>query len=236
MIIFPAIDLYNASCVRLEKGDFKTRKVYESDPLKQAQTFVDDGAKYLHVIDLNAAENMSDINEAVIKKLVQSIDIPIQVGGGIRSVKKIESLLNLGVSRVILGTFALNEFETLKKLVKQYPKKIIVSIDAMNGFVTSNGWQESSQVSSLDLALKLESIGIDTIVYTDISKDGMLSGPNFIDYTLLSESTKLNIIASGGIASLDDLVKLKAMGLYGVITGKALYEHRFTLKEALACL
>lgn len=236
MIIFPAIDLYNASCVRLEKGDFKTRKIYERDPLKQAKRFIEEGASYLHIIDLNAAESMSDVNETVIKTLAASLDVPIQVGGGIRSVEKIESLLKLGVSRIILGTFALNDFDRLEDLVKRYPNQIIVSIDAINGFVTTHGWQEKSDVRSVDLAKRLEAIGIDTIVYTDIAKDGMLSGPNFEDYALLSKSTQLNIIASGGIASLDDLVKLNQMGLYGAITGKALYEKRFTLKEAIACL
>ena len=208
MIIFPAIDLYNKACVRLEKGDFNTRKTYERDPLKQAIKFVEEGASYLHVIDLNAAENMSTMNEIVIQTLVKNLNVPIQVGGGIRSVEKIESLLNLGVSRVILGTFALSNFERLKDLVKRYPNQIIVSIDAMNGYVTSHGWQEESNVLSLDLAKRLELVGIDTIVYTDIAKDGMLIGPNFKDYETLKEKTNLNIIASGGVASLDDLVKL----------------------------
>jgi phosphoribosylformimino-5-aminoimidazole carboxamide ribotide isomerase len=236
MIIFPAIDLYNKACVRLEKGDFNTRKTYERDPLKQAKKFVEEGATYLHVIDLNAAENMSTVNETVIETLVKQLNVPIQVGGGIRSVKKIKSLLNLGVSRVILGTFALNNFDRLKDLVKRYPNQIIVSIDAINGYVTSHGWQEESTVLSLDLAKQLELVGIDTIVYTDIAKDGMLIGPNFNDYETLKNNTNLNIIASGGIASLDDLVQLNQMGLYGAITGKALYENRFTLKEALKCL
>ncbi|MFP4286113.1 MAG: 1-(5-phosphoribosyl)-5-[(5-phosphoribosylamino)methylideneamino]imidazole-4-carboxamide isomerase [Candidatus Izemoplasmataceae bacterium] len=236
MIIFPAIDLYNKACVRLEKGDFSTRKTYEQDPLVQARKFVRDGAKYLHVIDLNAAENMSSINEDVIKTLVKNLDIPIQVGGGIRSTKKIETLIDLGVSRVILGTFALDNLDILKNLTEKYKDKIIVSIDAMNGFVTSHGWQNKSDVKSLDLAQKLEKIGIKTIVYTDIAKDGMLIGPNFNDYALLKNNTNLNIIASGGIATLDDIISLKALDLYGAITGKALYENRFTLKEALSCL
>jgi phosphoribosylformimino-5-aminoimidazole carboxamide ribotide isomerase len=236
MILFPAIDLKDNHCVRLIQGDMKQYKVYSDRPVDVALDFQLQGANYLHVVDLNRTTNGSQVNIDTIKMLIQNIDIPIQIGGGVRSLNDASQLLSLGVDRIIVGTIAINDFDLLKKMVATYKDQIVVSIDAKNGMVATHGWQSVSDIDALDLCQKLESIGIKTIVYTDIAKDGMLEGPNFADYERLKRNTNLNIIASGGIASLNDIVRLNNMNIYGTIIGKALYEKRFTLKEALTCL
>ncbi len=236
MILFPAIDIKDQKCVRLTQGDFNQSTVYDENPLSVAQTFENEGAKFLHIVDLNGASDDLSSNEDIIKIIVKTIKIPIQVGGGIRSLSKVARLLSYGVNRVIVGTMAIEDTELLKTLANKFPGQIIVSIDAKNGFIQTRGWKQATQIKALDQCKQLEAIGIDTIVYTDISKDGMLSGPNFIDYQVLQSNSKLNIIASGGISNLNDLIKLKELGLYGAITGKAIYEKRFTVREAIACL
>lgn len=236
MILFPAIDIKDQKCVRLTQGDFNQSTVYDENPLSVAQTFENEGAKFLHIVDLNGASDDLSSNEEIIKIISKTIKIPIQVGGGIRSLSKVARLLSYGVNRVIVGTMAIEDTELLKTLANKFPGQIIVSIDAKNGFIQTRGWKQATQIKALDLCKQLEAIGIDTIVYTDISKDGMLTGPNFMDYQMLKSNSKLNIIASGGISNLNDLIKLNELGLYGAITGKAIYEKRFTVREAIACL
>jgi phosphoribosylformimino-5-aminoimidazole carboxamide ribotide isomerase len=236
MILFPAIDLKNNACVRLEQGLMSSSKVYHENPLIVAKNFERSGAKYLHIVDLDKAIYKVSDNIKSIKKIKENTQIPIQVGGGIQTLDDVKSLLDLGIDRVIIGSVAVNNFDLLKEMVLKYKNKIIVSIDAKNGMVATHGWQEVSKIDTLELCKKLESIGIKTIVYTDISKDGMLQGPNFADYQRLIDQTNLNIIASGGISSINDLIKLKKMNLQGAIIGKALYENKFSLKEALECL
>jgi len=236
MILFPAIDIKDNQCVRLIQGRLDEVTIYSKNPLEIAQGFVSQGAEYLHLVDLNGASNESLINLPTLKNIISNLSIPIQVGGGIRSLDTVRALLKIGVTRVIVGTLAIENIQLLKELVTLYPDQIIVSIDAKKGKVATRGWQVVTNIEALDLCQILEGVGIKTIVYTDIAKDGMLEGPNFDDYTRLSKQTNLNIIASGGISSLDDLKKLSQMGLYGTIIGKALYEHKFTLKEALLCL
>jgi phosphoribosylformimino-5-aminoimidazole carboxamide ribotide isomerase len=236
MILFPAIDLKENTCVRLKQGLMDTYKTYGDDPVSVAKKFEIDGASYLHVVDLDKAIYSISNNIKSIKSIRETLKIPIQVGGGIKTLEDVRTLLNLGINRVIIGTIAVSDFELLKEMVEIFKNQIIVSIDAKDGFVATKGWQEISSIDTLDLCKKLESIGIKTIIYTDISKDGMLLGPNFKDYQRLKENTNLDIIASGGISSLSDLIHLKKLNLYGAIIGKALYENRFTLKEAQACL
>jgi phosphoribosylformimino-5-aminoimidazole carboxamide ribotide isomerase len=236
MILFPAIDLKDNLCVRLEQGRFDFLKVYSKDPVDVAQDFINQGAENIHIVDLDGAKSGNRINFKSIKAIVEKTNAYIQVGGGIRTLKDVDELLNAGVSRVIIGTLALEDKVLLQEMVTKYPKQIIVSIDASNGMIATHGWKNVSTIDSLSFCKELETMGIDTIVYTDISKDGMLQGPNFEIYERLAKETNLKIIASGGISELNDLVKLNQLSLYATIIGKALYENRFTLKEALQCL
>ena len=236
MIIFPAIDLKDGKCVRLTQGRFDESIIYSSNPVEVAKSFENDGAKYLHIIDLNGAESNDNKNLDTIKEIIKNISIPIQVGGGIRSVEKATKILDAGVSRIIIGTSAIEDFDMLKVLVEKYSEKVIVSIDANHQKVATRGWSTQTEVNAIDLSKKLEKIGIKTIVYTDISKDGMMQGPNFLDYLELSKKSNLNIIASGGVSSLNDVLKLNEIGLYGAIIGKAIYESKINLKEVISCL
>lgn len=236
MIIFPAIDIKNNKSVRLSQGDFNKINIYSDDPFNMAVKWKEQGGTFLHLVDLDGARNEEIINRKSIEKIAKNIGLPVQVGGGIRSEKRVEELLETGVERVIVGTIAIENKELLKKLVSKYKEKIVVSIDAKNGKVALRGWEVISEVNSLDLCLELEEIGVKTIVYTDISKDGMLQGPNFEIYEELSKKTSLNIIASGGVTSMDDIKKLNKMNLYGAIIGKALYNENLKLKDVIECL
>lgn len=236
MIIFPAIDIKDNKCVRLSQGDFNKVKTYSNEPFDMALKWKNEGASFLHIVDLDGARSEEIINKKSIEKIAKDIGLPIQVGGGIRSEEKIKNFIDMGVKRVIIGTIAVENKELLKELVSKYKEKIIVSIDAKDGKVALRGWEVISEVDSIDLCKELEEIGIKTIVYTDISKDGMLEGPNFDIYEILSQKTSLNIIASGGISSIDDIKRLKDMNIYGAIVGKALYDNKIELKEVLKCL
>ena len=234
MIIFPAIDIKDNKCVRLLQGDFDKVNVYGDDPSLMAKKWQDSGAEFIHMVSLNGARGEGNVNDESIKKILDTVHIPIQIGGGIRSKERVKELLNLGVNRVILGSVAIKNKELLEDLVKEYKEKIVVSIDAKDGKVAVEGWEEVSDVDSITLCKELEKIGVKTIVYTDISKDGMLIGPNFDVYEKLSKETSLDIIASGGVTSIDDVKKLKNMNLYGAIIGKALYENKIELREVLS--
>lgn len=233
MIIFPAIDIKDNKCVRLLQGDFDKVNVYSDDPSLIAKKWQDSGAEFIHMVSLNGARGEGNVNDESIKKILDTVHIPIQIGGGIRSKERVKELLDLGVNRVILGSVAIKNKKLLKDLVKKYKEKIVVSIDAKDGKVAVEGWEEVSDVDSITFCKELEKIGVKTIVYTDISKDGMLIGPNFDVYEKLSKETSLDIIASGGVTSLEDIKKLKNMNLYGAIIGKALYENKIDLKEVL---
>lgn len=233
MIIFPAIDIKDNKCVRLLQGDFNKVNVYGDDPSKMAKKWEEKGAEYIHIVSLNGARGEGNMNDESIKKILQSVNIPIQIGGGVRDEKRIEDLLSMGVNRVIIGSMAVKNKELLKDLVKKYKEKIVVSIDAKNGKVAIEGWEEVSSLDSIELCKELEEIGVKTIVYTDISKDGMMVGPNFNIYDKLSKETSLDIIASGGVTTLEDVKELSLMNLYGAIIGKSLYENKIELKEAL---
>ena len=199
MIIFPAIDIKDKKCVRLTQGDFDKVNVYGEDPSLMAKKWADDGAEFIHVVNLNGSRDEIGINDETLSKVAKSVDVPIQVGGGIRDEKRVKELLDLGINRVIVGTMAIENKELLKELIEKYKAdKIVVSIDAKNGKVATHGWEKVSDIDSVDLCKELEQIGVKTIVYTDISKDGMLEGPNFDIYKELSQKTSLDIIASGG--------------------------------------
>ncbi|WP_343342647.1 1-(5-phosphoribosyl)-5-[(5-phosphoribosylamino)methylideneamino]imidazole-4-carboxamide isomerase [Terrisporobacter petrolearius] len=234
MIIFPAIDIKDNKCVRLLQGDFNKVNIYGDDPSEMAKKWEEKGAEFIHIVSLNGARGEGNINDHSINKILQSVKIPIQIGGGVRDEKRIEDLLAMGVNRVIIGSMAVKNKELLKDLVKKYKEKIVVSIDAKNGKVAIEGWEEVSSYDSIELCKELEEIGVKTIVYTDISKDGMMIGPNFYIYEKLSKETSLDIIASGGVTTLEDVKKLNFMNLYGAIIGKSLYENKIELKEVLS--
>ncbi len=233
MILFPAIDIKDNKCVRLKQGKFENMNVYSDDPVEMAKKWESLGASYLHVVDLDGAKNEGFQNRKSIEKIANTIKIPMQTGGGIRGEERIKNLIDIGVSRVIVGTMAIENQELLKELTKIYKEKIAVSIDAYKGKVAVRGWQSVGDTDSVDICKFLEQIGIKTIVYTDISKDGMLSGPNFDVYEELSQKTNLDIIASGGVTTISDIEKLNNMKMYGAIIGKALYDNKLDFKEAL---
>ncbi|RKD32927.1 1-(5-phosphoribosyl)-5-[(5-phosphoribosylamino)methylideneamino]imidazole-4-carboxamide isomerase [Thermohalobacter berrensis] len=233
MIIFPAIDIKKGNCVRLKQGNFKDITVYSNSPSDIAKRWEVEGARYLHIVDLDGAVGGLNKNIKSIEEILKTVDIPIQVGGGIRNRASVERMLSLGVKRVILGSLAVRNKQLLKELVEDYGERIIVSIDAREGQVAVDGWKKVSSINSLDLIKELESMGLKTIVYTDILRDGMMKGPNFEIYKTLQEKTEVNIIASGGISSLDDVKRLKNMGVYGCIIGKALYTGKVSLKGLL---
>lgn len=234
MIIFPAIDIKDNKCVRLLQGDFNKVNIYGDNPSVMAKKWEDKGSQFIHIVSLNGARGEGNINDKSIKEILNTVNIPIQIGGGIRDEKRVKELLDLGVNRVIVGSIAVKNKELLKDLVKKYKEKIVVSIDAKSGKVATEGWEEVSSVDSVELCKELEEIGVKTIVYTDISKDGMMIGPNINIYEKLSKETNLDIIASGGVTTMKDVEKLKEMNLYGAIIGKALYENKIELKEVLS--
>ena len=236
MLLFPAIDIKDGQCVRLLQGDFDQQTVYGKSPLKMAQKFEASGAGMLHVVDLDGARDGLPVNQKAIAQILKETGLKVQVGGGIRTMENIKNWIDLGVSRVILGTAAIENPGLLKEALGRYQEKIAVGVDVKDGYVATHGWEQSSRTSALEFCQYLERLGVETIIYTDIAKDGMLLGPNFLAYEELKEKTKLKIIASGGVSSLKDLLDLEALGSYGAITGKALYENRFTLEEAFLCL
>jgi phosphoribosylformimino-5-aminoimidazole carboxamide ribotide isomerase len=234
MIIFPAIDLKNGQCVRLFKGDMNMATVFNDNPAAQALEFEKAGFKFLHIVDLDGAIAGNSANEESVKKILSAIKIPTQLGGGIRSIAAIEKWLKLGVSRVILGTIAAKNPELVKEACKKFPKKIVIGIDARNGKVATEGWVENSEISVLELAKKFEDCGAEAIIYTDISRDGTLSGADFEGTKYLAENLKIPVIASGGISNLDDVLKIKSLeqfGVNGVIVGRALYDKKVDAKD-----
>ena len=237
MIIFPAIDIKDGKVVRLLQGKFDEVTEYAQDPLIIAKAFEDKGAKWIHVIDLDGAQTGTMRNQDIIIKIAQSVSIPIQVGGGIRSKKSIAQLIEGGVGRVVLGTKAIEDRNFLAEMISKWKDKIAVSLDCADGFVATHGWKETSEIKALDLVKELEQIGLTCLIYTDIATDGMLTGPNFKSLDALCEATKIPIIASGGISNIEDIKKLltfKEKGIIGAITGKAVYEGKLDLKEALS--
>ncbi len=234
MKLFPAIDIKNGQCVRLRQGQFNNVEVYSQMPVRVAKSFQEAGAAFIHIVDLDGALAGHSVNEDVIRAIVDNISIPVEVGGGIRSVQDIENKLNMGVGRVILGTKAAENPYFIKEAVLRFGQdKIVVGIDAKNGMVATDGWEKVSNYNAVQLALEMKEMGVKTIIYTDIARDGMLLGPNLVHTREMVEKTQMDIIASGGVSSMKDLDDLNAIPVYGVVVGKALYENRIHLGEAV---
>lgn len=238
MLIIPAIDLRQGKSVRLEQGRKNATTVYNDDPLKTAKRFALAGASMLHIVDLDAAFSEADSpNRRVLREIVKAIEIPVQFGGGLRGLDDVEEVINLGVTRVVIGTLAVQSPETLRELVRNFGSdQIAVGIDAKDGEVMIRGWEQAGKVRAIDLARAVATAGVRRIIYTDVTRDGMLTGPNVEQTLLIARESGLRITASGGVSSLEDIRRLSGLGEFGVdsvIVGKALYEGRFTLEQAL---
>ena len=238
MILYPAIDLKNGKCVRLIQGKMNRETIFNNDPLVQAKSFSDQGCEWLHIVDLDGALSQSLVNQNLINKIVINVSIPIQLGGGIRNLKNIEKWISIGVQRVILGTIALRKPQLVKDACKYFPNKIAIGIDSKNSKVMVEGWVKKSNMSVFDLAKSFEDVGASAIIYTDINKDGMMLGPDFNGTRKLSEYVSIPIIASGGVSSISDLRKLKnnCPKLNGVVCGRALYDKKIKVNEAIRVL
>ena len=237
MIIYPAIDIRGGRCVRLTEGRFDAETVFADDPAEMALKWAGMGAEFLHLVDLDGALAGEGKNVPVIERILQSVNIPVQLGGGIRNLETIEKLLALGVTRLILGSAAVKNPQLVEEACKKYPGHIAVGIDAKNGEVAIEGWGQGSGVAATELAKKMAAYGVETIIYTDISRDGMLSGVNVEATAALARACGVPIIASGGVASIEDIRRVKAVeadGVQGCIIGKAIYTGAVDLKEALA--
>ena len=240
MLLIPAIDLRNGFCVRLLQGESDKETVYSNDPAAMAVKFEEAGAKRLHLVDLDGAFQGEGTNISSIRSILKNVSIPVQIGGGLRTEEDIDRMLALGVSAVIVGTMAVKHPDVLEKLLKKYTdEQIILGIDARNRKVSIEGWKESTEIQDVKFALRWKNSGIKRVVFTDISRDGMLSGPNLAALREMAEHTGLKIVASGGISSMDDLEQLKTLEPNGVdqaISGKAIYEGKIDLKRVFKCL
>ena len=239
MEIIPAIDLLNGKCVRLNQGNYNEVTKFNSDPVKQAQIWEKQGAKRLHLVDLDGAKTGEPINDQTIKEIKKSISIPIQLGGGIRNIERAKELLDIGIDRIILGTIAIENPELVSVLSKEYPKRIAVGIDAKEGMVATRGWLKRSEITSLELAKQLNELELAAIISTDISTDGTLEGPNIQALREIAEVSINPVIASGGIGSINDLISLVDLeheGIEAIIVGRALYDGSIDLKEAILTL
>lgn len=233
MKIFPAIDLYSKKAVRLYKGDYSQMTVYNENPVSVAKDFQRQGAKYIHVVDLEGAKNGTTPNIDVVKRIAEETDLFLEIGGGIRDIDTVRKYLENGASRVILGTGAVKDEGLLTKAISLYGEKIAVGADVKDGYIAIKGWVEKSEYSLDSFLEKMESLGVKTVICTDISRDGAMRGTNLELYKRLSQKYSLNIIASGGVSSIDDIISLKEMNVDGAIIGKAYYTGAIDLKEAI---
>ena len=233
MNIFPAIDLLGGQAVRLVKGDYGQVTVYSNSPAEVAKSFEESGASFMHVVDLDGAKDGSTVNFETIKKIVSATSLSVEVGGGIRNIETVKRYISIGVDRVIIGTAAVKDPEFLKNAVDAYGEHIAVGVDIKDGMVAIKGWTEISEFSCYDFCEMMQKIGVKTVICTDISKDGMMSGTNLELYSELGKRFDMNIIASGGVSSLEDVRALAKMNVYGAILGKALYTGAVDLKDAL---
>lgn len=231
--IIPAIDIKDGRCVRLYQGDYDQITVFDHDPVAVAQKWEAQGAQRIHVVDLDGAKAGRPVNAQVVYAIVRAVNVPIQLGGGLRDQSAVGAALNLGVERVILGTAAVRDPHLIAKLVQQYNKHIVVGVDARDGWVAAHGWTETSHVKADDLVQRMGALGVRSVIYTDIGRDGTLQGPDVQGVTDLVQVGGPEIIASGGVATLDDLVALAGTGASGVIVGKALYTGAFELPQAI---
>ena len=233
MFIYPAIDLYDGKAVRLFKGDYAQMTVYSENPAEVAKAFAAAGSKHIHLVDLEGAKKGAPANLATIRAIIEAADLFVEVGGGIRSMETIESYLSIGVDRVILGTAAVTDPAFLEAALAKYGEKIAVGVDLKDGYVAIKGWTEKSELTADDFFAKMQDLGVKTVICTDISRDGAMKGTNRELYKTLSEKYAIDLIASGGVSSLEDVAALKEMNLHGAIIGKAYYIGAIDLKEAI---
>ena len=233
MIIYPAIDIRNGNCVRLLNGDYDKETIYSDSPMQMAKTFEAKGAAYLHMVDLDGAKDGESENVKIVMNVAKTLGIPVQFGGGIRSLDKIDRLIDAGVSRVILGTSAVKNKQLVIEAVQKHGAKIAVGIDAKDGYVAIDGWLETSEFKAIEFAKMMEEIGVKTIIYTDISRDGTLRGPNLQAMEEMAKAVSCAVIASGGVGKMKDVIALKSTGVAGVIIGKAIYTDAVQLEEAI---
>lgn len=233
MVILPAVDIMDGKPVRLYKGDFSTAHQVAEAALKTALDFEKAGAEWIHMVDLDGSLMKKRVNEKIFLSVAENTALKVEVGGGIRTMQDIDFYMSSGISRVILGSVALKDPELVKKAVNAYGDKIAVGIDAKNGYAAAEGWTQTSDIYFTDLAKKMEQCGVKTIIYTDISKDGTLSGPNLEQLDEINNAVSCDIIASGGVTDIDDIKALKSLGLYGAICGKSIYSGSLDLKQAL---
>ena len=236
MKLFPAIDIKDKYAVRLSQGDFNQKTVYNTNPLEVAQKWQAAGSEWLHLVDLDSAKDGVSENVEITREIISQTDLKVQLGGGIRSAEHVKDWIDAGLERVIIGSAAVGNLPFVEELVQMYGDKICIGVDAKDSKVATHGWLTDSGVDAFEFCQQLEKIGVGTVVYTDIAKDGMMQGPNFEAYEKLVRETNIQIIASGGVSRLEDLIRLAEIGVYGVILGKSLYEGAFTLEEAIACL
>lgn len=233
MIVIPAIDILGGECVRLFKGEYGTARKVASDPFETVKSFEDCGAQYIHLVDLDGAKRGEKVNAGLFVRLAEKANVPLELGGGIRDMETAEFYLKNGISRIILGSAALNDKEFCKRAADRYGNRIAVGIDARNGMVSASGWLEDSDVDYITLAAEMEKNGIENIIFTDISKDGTLEGPNFEMLSALKNAVKSDITASGGVKDINDIARLKKMNIYGAIAGRSIYDGTLDLKEAV---
>ncbi len=236
MEIWPAIDLLGGKCVRLQQGDYHRETIFADDPTTMASKWKQAGTKYLHLVDLDGAKDGSQVNGDVIRRIVDGTGLVCQVGGGVRTEETIQRLLQLGLSRVIVGTRALREPEWFAQMADRYPNQLVLGIDARDGLVATHGWLETSDTSAVELARRVEKLSsqVAAIVYTDIARDGMLAGPNFAQLAEMQQATSIPVVCSGGVTSMADVQRLLEMKTHAAIIGRAIYEDKLDLAEVLA--
>jgi len=233
MQIIPAIDIKNGKCVRLFQGDYDKETIYSSNPIEMALNWKNQGAKIIHIVDLDGAKSGKSKITKIVQKIINDVRIPVEIGGGIRNLITMKRLFNIGVTRIILGTVALEKINLLKKLIDLYGDKVIVSVDVNNGMLMKKGWLEVSNFSLIPIIKQIEKVGVKTVIFTDITRDGTLTEPNYKNIMLIRKNTKMKLIIAGGISSINQIKKLQRIKVDGVIIGKALYEEKINLKEVI---
>jgi len=235
MLILPAIDIRNGKCVRLQQGDYNQETVYADSPVEMAQHWEQQGAEFLHIVDLDGAREGVPSNFNIVRSIAESVKIPMELGGGIRNQETIQRYLDAGVNRLVIGTLALKEAEWFREMCRKFPGKLVLGIDGRNGLAAAEGWRETSRTRATDLAKQYADLPLAALVYTDIATDGMLAGPNIDEMEAMRQTVPIPLIVSGGIASLDDVRRLASRRFHACIIGKALYENKFRLADALEC-
>lgn len=233
MEVWPAIDLRGGKCVRLRQGDYDQETIFNDDPAGVARQFADAGARFLHVVDLDGAREGSPVNLPAVQAIVEAVDMRVELGGGVRDEQSISELLGFGLDRLVVGTSAIKQPEWFRGIVRQFPGRLVLGIDARDGLVATDGWLETSQLGAVELAQQLAGEPLAAIVYTDIATDGMMAGPNTAAMAQMQQAVDVPVVASGGVTTADDVAALAEAGLAGCIIGRALYEGTLTIEEAL---